>query len=167
MATQVHAFSRADAIKFYVDSSLNDLILIIREYGLDPTKLADSRAFWANVLTELLEDENLVELAIEFNKPGTSSITARWDFPAKYTGTGAVHDMWRDTEYLRSLIRKSARPKPGDEYRIIATLKSSAPMPAGLVSTDFKSTNGLTAVNAGTVIATGHLTAASTYWRVA
>lgn len=167
MPTQVHAFSRADAIKFYVDSSLNDLIMIIREYGLDPTKLADSRAFWTNVLTELLEKENLVELTIEFNKPGTSILTARWDFPAKYTGTGAVHDMWRDTEYLRSLVRKSARPNPGDEYCIIASLKSGAPMPAGLSTTEFKSTTGLTPVNSGTVIATGHVLAASTYWRVA
>ena len=167
MPTQVHAFSRADAIKFYVDSSLNALILIIREYGLDPSKLADSRVFWTNALTELLENENLTSLVIEFNTPGKSGLSARWDFPTRYTGSGVVDDMWRDTDYLRNLIAKSAKPKPGDTYRVIASMKEGAPMPAGMVSADFASTAGLTPISGGTVIATGHMTAGSTYWRVA
>jgi len=166
MGTQVHAFSRADAVKFYVDSSLNALILIIREYGLDPSYLADRRAFWTDALTELLENENLTNLVIEFSTPGRSGLSARWDFPARYTGSGVVDDMWRDTDYLRSLINKSAKPKSGDTYRIIASMKPGAPMPAGMVSADFASTAGLTPVNGGTIIATGHMTAGSTYWRV-
>ena len=166
MGTQVHAFSRADAVKFYVDSSINVLILIIREYGLDPAKLADSRAFWTNALTELLENESLTELVIEFSTPGKSGLSARWDFPATYAGSGIVDDMWRDTDYLRTLIRKAPKPNRGDDYRIIARMKPGTPMPAGMSSITMASTAGLTPVSGGTVIATGHMTAGSTYWRV-
>ena len=73
--------------------------------------------------------------------------------------------MWLDKNYLRQLIAKSARPTSDCTYRVILCTDSGAPHVAGFVDASFLSTGDLTARQAGTVIATGHMTAGVTYWR--
>jgi hypothetical protein len=66
---------------------------------------------------------------------------------------------------LRQLIAKAKRPSQQDSYRILLAVKPGAKDVAGLDSCSFLSTNGLASYSAGTVIATGHLTASIAYWR--
>ena len=87
-------------------------------------------------------------------------------FPIGYTGSGVDDDMWLDKNYLRQLIAKSKRPtsdctlphhpvhEPGR-----AAMSTASP------TARFLSTGQLVARQAGTVIATGHMTAGVTYWR--
>ena len=82
-----------------------------------------------------------------------------------YTGSGVDDDMWLDKSYLRQLIAKSARPTSDCTYRILLCTADGAPHVDGFVSCPFLSTGHLAARQAGTVIATGHLTAGATYWR--
>ena len=71
-----------------------------------------------------------------------------------------------DKAYLRQLIAKAAKPTSDCLYRVLLQHDDNPPKVPGvsLSSFPFLSTTGLTARSAGTVIATGHLTAAATYW---
>jgi hypothetical protein len=73
--------------------------------------------------------------------------------------------MWLDKAYLRQLIAKSARPTRDCTYRILLCTDSGAPAVSGFTSCSFLGTGQLSARQAGTVIATGHMTAGVTYWR--
>ena len=74
--------------------------------------------------------------------------------------------MWLDKAYLRQLVAKAAAGR-----QAIAVIASScafdngAPSVEGFGPCTLLSTGNLAARQAGTVIATGHMTAAITYWR--
>jgi Bacterial HORMA domain 2 len=140
---------------------------VIRENGLSPEKLLvhDWDAIERGIRTWLLSG-HLNKIVVEFFRPGASSIaTARWDIPIGYAGSGVDDDMWLDKAYLRQLIAKSARPTSDCTYRVLLCKDPGAPPVAGFSDCSFLSTGQLAARQAGTVIATGHMTAEVTYWR--
>jgi hypothetical protein len=108
---------------------------------------------------------HLNKIVVEFFRPGASIATARWDIPIGYVGSGVDDDMWLDKAYLRQLIAKSARPTSDCTYRVLLCKDLGAPAVAGFTDCSFLSTGPLAARQAGTVIATGHMTAGATYWR--
>ena len=123
---------------------------------------------WGTIETGIrtwLSSGHLTRIIVEFFRPGASEAAARWDFPIGYTSSGVDDDMWLDKNYLRQLIAKSKRPTSDCTYRIILSTKSGAPHVTGFSNCTLLSTGQLVARQAGTVIATGHMTAGVTYWR--
>jgi hypothetical protein len=169
MSTQVYtsatAYTQAHSILFLSDGLRNTLRDVIRENGLNPQKLMGDWATLERGIHAWLWSGDLNSIVVEFYKPGVSSVSARWDFPIVYTGSGVPDDMWLDKSYLRQLIGKSARPSTDCTYRILLCHKPGADKVDGLTDCDFLSTGQLAARSAGTVIATAHMTAAATYWR--
>jgi hypothetical protein len=51
-----------------------------------------------------LQSGHLMNVVVEFFKPGASTTSARWEFPIGYDGSGVDDDMWLDKNYLRQLI---------------------------------------------------------------
>jgi hypothetical protein len=169
MATHAYAYrqnyTRAHSITFLSDNLRNTLREVIREYGISPDKLMQDWATTERGIKAWLETGHLKSVVVEFYKPGSSIASARWDFPAGYEGSGVDDDMWLDKSYLRQLIAKSARPTLDCTYRITLSVKPSAPDVPGFSDCTFLSTGSLAARQAGTVIATRHMTAAAVYWR--
>jgi hypothetical protein len=168
--TYVHAYvstyTRAHSITFMSDNIRIVLRDVIRENGLSPEKLLAQD--WDTVergIRSWLLSGHLNKIVVEFFKPGTSMASARWDIPIGYVGSGVDNDMWLDKAYLRQLIAKSARPTGDCTYRILLCTDPGAPEVTGFRDTPFLSTGQLAARAAGTVIATGHMTAGVTYWR--
>lgn len=160
-----HSFSQAHSITFLSDNLRNTLREVIRENGLDPEKLMHDWATIEHGIQTWLRSRDLTTIVVEFYRPGASFASARWEFPIGYTGSGVDDDMWLDKAYLRQLMAKSARPTADCTYRILLCRKPGAPPVAGLVDCTFLSTGQLAARQAGTVIATPHMTAGVTYWR--
>jgi len=169
MATQIYAYARVFAhthnIVFLSDNLRNTLREVIRENGLSPLKLMDDWTTIERGIKTWLQSGHLNNIVVEFFKPGASVSSARWEFPIGYAGTGVHDDMWLDKNYLRQLIAKSARPSTDCTYRILLCTSTGRPHVAGFSDFPFLSTGNLAARQAGTVIATGHMTAAVTYWR--
>jgi Bacterial HORMA domain 2 len=169
MATQAYAYTqgytRTHSITFLSDNLRNTLREVIHAYGISPDRLMQDWLTIERGIKRWLETGHLKSVVVEFYKPGSSVASARWDFPAGYEGSGADDDMWRDKAYLRQLIAKSARPTLDCIYRITLSVKAGAPDVAGFSDTTFLSTGSLAAREAGTVIATRHMTAAAVYWR--
>jgi Bacterial HORMA domain 2 len=169
MATQAYAYARTFAhthnIVFLSDNLRNTLREVIRENGISPGKLMDDWTTIERGIKTWLQSGHLNNIVVEFFKPGASVSSARWEFPIGYAGTGVHDDMWLDKNYLRQLIAKSARPSTDCTYRILLCTNAGRPYVEGFSDFPFLSTGILAARQAGTVIATGHMTAAVTYWR--
>jgi|SRR5579863_2882927 Bacterial HORMA domain 2 len=169
MATYAYSYTqtytRTHSITFLSDNLRNTLREVIHEYGISPDKLMQDWATIERGIKAWLETGHLKSVVVEFYKPGSSTASARWDFPTGYTGSGVDDDMWRDKAYLRQLIAKSARPSLNCSYRILLSVKIGAPDVSGFADSTFLSTGNLAARQAGTVIATRHMTAGAVYWR--
>jgi Bacterial HORMA domain 2 len=165
MGTNTYAYAQAHSITFLSDNLRNTLREVIRENGLSPEKLMQDWAVIERGIKTWLESGHLNNVVVEFYRPGASTASARWEFPVRYTGSGVDNDMWLDKAYLRQLIAKAARPTSDCTYRILLSTKAGAPAVQGLTDMPFLSTGQLAPRQAGTVIATGHLTAGATYWR--
>jgi hypothetical protein len=164
--TSTFVYNRAHSEKFVADSMRNALRDIIREHGLSPDRLMEMWAAWIEKgVRAWLESGHLTAIIIEFFEPGASAITTRWDFPVTYTGSGVEDDMWTDKSYLRQLIAKAPRPTARCTYRVLLNRAPGFPAVDGIVNVSFLSTGEMVPRPAGTIVATGHIMAAATYWR--
>jgi hypothetical protein len=165
--TYAHAttFAFTHNIVFLSDNLRNTLREVIRENGISPNKLMQDWETIERGIKTWLQSRHLKNIIVEFVRPGASVASARWEFPIGYAGTGVHDDMWLDKNYLRQLIAKSARPSADCSYRVILRTDPGKPYVHGFVDCSLLSTGNLAARQAGTVIATGHMTAAVTYWR--
>lgn len=167
MSTHAYSqtFSQAHSIVFLSDNMRNTLREVIRENGISPEKLMQDWDTIERGIQTWLRSGHLNNIVVEFFKAGAADASARWEFPIGYTGSGVDDDMWLDKNYLRQLIAKSKRPTSDCTYRIILCTDSGAPTVSGFTNCSFLSTGQMSARQAGTVIATGHMTAGATYWR--
>ena len=169
MQTHVYAHSRTytqtHAVVFMSDNLRNTLREVIRENGLSPERLMQDWATIERGIRTWLLSGHLNKVVVEFYKPGVTYASARWEFPIGYTGSGVDDDMWLDKKYLRQLIAKSAHPTSNCSYRILLCTDQGEPEVMGFVDCMFLPTRQLAPRQAGTVIATGHMTAGVTYWR--
>jgi len=163
--TYSQTFTQTHSIVFLSDNMRNTLREVIREYGLDPNALMQDWPTIERGIRTWLASGHLNNIVVEFFRPGASAASARWEFPVGYTGSGIDDDMWLDKVYLRQLIAKAARPSLDCSYRVLLCTDSGAAPVSGLTYCSFLSTGQLAARHAGTVIATGHVTAGATYWK--
>jgi hypothetical protein len=163
--THATTYARTHSVTFLSDNLLNTLRELIRENGLSPERLMQDRDVIANGLRTWLTSGHLTKVVIEFYRPGVTTADARWDVPVSYEGSGVEDDMWLDKNYLRQLIAKAKRPASDCRYRVILCTSPGAANVDGFSSCSFLSTGSLVSRSAGTVIATGHMTAGLTYWR--
>lgn len=165
VATRTTTYALTHSVTFMSDNLLNTLRDVIRENGISPDKLMNDRETLTRGITTWLHSGHLTDVVVEFYKPGASSAEARWDFPVGYTGSGVDDDMWIDKNYLRQLIAKAKRPSADCGYRVVLRTIPGRADVSGFSSCELLSTGALVARQAGTAIATGHLTAGVTYWR--
>jgi len=165
MGTYTQTFTQTHSIVFLSDNLRNTLREVIRENGISPNKLMQDWETIERGIQTWLRSQHLNNIVVEFFRPGASAASARWEFPVGYTGSGVEDDMWLDKAYLRQLIAKAARPSVDCTYRILLCTDPGAATVSGFTSCTFLSTGQLAARQAGTVIATGHMTAGATYWR--
>jgi hypothetical protein len=164
-STYATAYSRTQTAIYVSDKMRNFLKLLVNRYGLDPQGVVDAWSGWVDRAARwYLESGHLTGIVIEFFRPGATQASARWDFPIRYDGNG-VDEMWVDRVFFEEALAKATAPPSGCVYRIVLTTKPGTPDIAGVTSTNLRSTTGLTAREAGTVIATPDLMASARYYR--
>ena len=166
-AASVHTatYAQVHSIVFLSDNLRNTLREVIRENGLSPDKLMQDWETIERGIRTWLESGHLMRILVEFLKPGATEVSALWEFPIAYSGSGVDDDMWLDKSYLRQLIAKSKRPTGDCIYRIVLSTSNEAPHVNGFSECVLRSTGQLVPRQAGTVIATPHMTAGVTYWK--
>lgn len=165
-AVHTQVVTRAHSLLFMGESLRGALRDVIRELGLDPTPLVNEWQLWIGPgVKAWMDSGHLIDIKLEFYKPGATSVVTRWDFPVEYMGLGSDNDMWIDKAYLRQLIAKCPKPTTDCVYRVLLGHKDNPPAVDGITTgIATKSTGNLMPRSAGTIIATGHVTASATYW---
>lgn len=166
-ATHSIVYTRTHSAAFVSDNMRNVVRDIIREGGLDPTKLMDEWQSVGLAIRTWLESGHLEKIIIEFYLAGSSNACARWDFPINYDGSGVDDDMWVSKEHIIRTIAKASKPPSNAIYRVLLLSTPGRPDVAGMSDTEFKSTQGLVCRSAGTSIATPDIMAGLQYWRAA
>lgn len=162
---QTTTYTQTHSIIFLSDNLRNTLREVIRENGLSPERLIQDWETIERGIQTWLRSGHLTNVVVEFFRPGAMAITARWEFPVSYSGSGVEDDMWLDKNYLRQLIAKATRPTSDCIYRLVLSTSDGSPRVEGFSDCTLLSTSHLSARPAGTVIATGHMMAGVTYWR--
>lgn len=164
-STYAQTYSRTQTSIYVSDKLRTFLKLLVNRYGLDPQGVVDAWSEWVDRAARFwLDTGDLTGIVIEFYRPGSDTASARWDFPIRYDGNG-VDEMWVDRTFFENAIAKAVAPPAGCSYRILLTTRNGRRDVNGVVSTKFLSINGLTAREAGTVIATPDLMASARYYR--
>ena len=150
----------------YVSDSMRSLIkLLVRHHGLDPQGIADAWTSWVDQAARYwLNSGDLTGISVEFYYPSSVTAAARWDFPIRYDGNG-FDEMWTDRAFLVDSFAKAKAPPRYCSYRIILTVMRGAPHVPGTIDTEFRSVEGLTSREVGTVIATPDIMASARYYR--
>lgn len=158
-------YARTHTAAFVSDKMRNLLKRLVYHGGLDPQQLLDAWSAWADrAVRTWLETGDLVAIVVEFYQPGSAVAAARWDFPIRYDGNG-VDQMWVDREFFEESFPKAEPPPKGCSYRIALLTKNGCPDVPGVGDTTLRSTNGLVAREAGTVVATPDIMATARYYR--
>lgn len=165
MAVHTTAYTRTQTSIYVSDKMRTFLKLLVNHYGLDPQGIVDAWTGWADRAARTwLETGDLLSIVIEFYRPNADTASARWDFPIRYDGND-VDEMWIDRAFFQDAIAKASAPPAGCVYRILLTTRDGRPDVPGVGPATFLSTNGLTAREAGTIIATPDLMASARYYR--
>jgi hypothetical protein len=164
-ATFTNTYSRTHTAKYFSDKMRVVLKYLVSYYKLDPTALMDSWSDWVDeAAREMLELGDLGVIVIEFYKPGSNDALARWDFPIRYDGNGA-DEMWVDREFLEGSFAKTSSPPAGCVYRVLLVPRPGRPLPSSLTPTSYKSLNGLSGRESGTVVSTPDIMASMKYYK--
>lgn len=161
-----YAYSRTHTSVYVSDKMRKLMTILVREYGLDPAKVANEWSEWVDRAVQTwLKSGHLRSIIIEFFWPGLSSVEARWDFPIRYDGSGVDDEMWVDRVFLQDSLAKAAAPPSGCSYRIVLMTDPGRPDVYGVSSTELLSVGGLSSREIGTVIATPDIMASGRYYR--
>ncbi len=164
-STFTFTFTRTHTATYVADHMRNVLRDIVRYVGLDPVDLLDDWNVVGKGARIWLESGHLLSITLEFYRPGASVALSRMDFPVRYDGSGADHDLWVDRIHLQRTLAKVDKLPSGCRYRVVLHTKPGYSHVDGFVATTLLSTEGLVRRGAGTIVATPDIVAGLAYWR--
>ncbi len=167
MSVSTFTYTRTHTATYVADNMRNQLKRIIQAAGLSPEGLIDDWETTGAAVRTWLESGDLEQVTLEFFKPGSDKLEARWDFEVTYGGSGVDDDMWVARDHLARTIAKAGQPAAGCRYRVVRKARPGRPHVHGMVDTNFRPTDGFTTRAAGTSIATADIMAGLRYWRPA
>lgn len=165
MTTFVSANTFVHTTTYITDKMLRSLQQIIRDSGLDPTKLASEWPALDRGIRTWLGTRHLNTVVLEVADP-KSALVGRWDFEIVYGyDEGGDGGMWVDTDAIRHAIKKAGLWPSVCEYEVIAVTSPGRPDVLGWSRTTLKSTDGFARHSIGTTIGAAGAASAAAYWK--
>jgi Bacterial HORMA domain 2 len=167
MSTAVIVNTYAFSATYVTDNILRALEDIVRESGLDPSKITDERVVLTRGIKAWIDSKHLETIVLEVSNPGLTELVGRWDINVTYGWDGEDGRFWVDTNQIKAAIRKAGVWPGTCEYRVVCTTKPGRPDVAGWGTTTLLSTVGFVRQSLGTTITHGGLGASASYYRKA
>lgn len=163
--TFVAANTYVHSVTYITDKMLRSLQFIIRESGLDPSKMGEWAVLELGIRT-WLASRHLESLVLEVYDPRDNGLINRWDFEILY-GYGSDGDggMWLDTDAIRHAIRKAGLWPSEAAYRLVAVTRPGRPDVSGWGPATLRSTDGFIRHSVGTTIGAIGAGTSTAYWR--
>ncbi len=138
---------------------------IVRDSGLNPSKLADQWKVLELGLSTWLQSQDLETVVLEVFDRKTNRLVGRWDLPIVYSWRQGSGVFWVDTDQIRYAIRKQGCWPADCEYKVIVSTKAGRPDAPGWGTTTFRSTEGFVRQSLGTTMDASGLGATAAYYR--
>lgn len=165
MSTFVAVNTYTHSVTYVADNLLYCLQEIIKNSGLDPTKLVDDWTVLERGLTTWLDTRDLERVSLEVFDPRSGGLVGRWDFSIAYGWTAGSGAFWVDTAQIRYAILKQGLWPGSCAYEVIVQTKPGRPDVPGWSRTTYRSTAGFVRQSIGTTLDASGLGAAATYYR--
>jgi hypothetical protein len=153
------------SVVYVADNILKSLKDIIRESGLDPSKLVADWDVTMRGIQTWLASQHLRSVTLEIYHPTTDALVGRWDIDIVYsTGFGDDGQFWTDTDQIRYAVRKAGVMPSEAKYRLIVDKPGGAEV-SGWGSASYRSTDGFVRQSLGSTIEHNGLGGSAAYWR--
>lgn len=168
MSTIVAANTYTHSVTFITDKMLRSLLIIVRESGLDPSKLTDDWTCLNRGISTWLGTHDLLKVVLEVFNPRDDTLLGRWDFGIVYDYAGdSDGGFWVDSEAIRYAIKKAGLWPSHCEYRLVVLTQPGRPDVEGWGKATLYSTAGFVRQSIGTTIGAGQVGSSTAYWRKA
>jgi Bacterial HORMA domain 2 len=165
MSTFVTTNTYTHSVTYVTDNILRCLQDIVRQSGLDPSKLADQWTLLEKVISTWLQSRHLESVTLEVFNYRTDKLVGRWDLSIAYSWTEGAGSFWVDTDQIRYAIQKQGLWPSLCDYRVVTSTKAGRPDVAGWGPTTLRSTDGFVRQSIGTTIDASGLGASASYYR--
>ena len=163
--TTVTVNTYTHSVVYVADNILKSLKDIIREVGLDPSKLMGDYETNMRALRAWLSSQDLRRVNLEIYDPKTDALITRWDLNVAYGWSAEDGSFWTDTDQLKYAIRKAGVVPSTARYRLLMDNKPGRPDVHGWSPTTYRSTEGMVRQSLGSTIEHNGLSASAAYWR--
>ena len=164
VTVNVTSYSSAHTISHVTSKMLLILKEIIREVGLDPSKLANSWSSLELAVSTWLTSRHLRQLTLEIYDPKSDDLVSRWDLDIIY-GYGADETFWVDTYAIRYSIAKAGLVPSQCNYCFLLYNAPGRPDVEGWSATKARSTDGFNRYSTGATIGGNGIGTEVSYWR--
>lgn len=165
MSTCVVVNTFTHSVTYVTDNILRSMQDIVRQCGLDPSKIAAQWDVLERGVKKWIETADLEQLILEVYNPKTDALIDRWDFEIFYGHFDGNGSFYVDTEQIKYAIKKTGVWPEDANYRIVADTKAGRPDVPGWVKTRLRSTDGFVKQSFGTNIEGAGLSANAGHWR--
>ena len=136
---------------------------IIREIGLDPSKLVNDWDNYERAVSTWLSSRHLQRVILEIYDPRTNDHVKRFDLDVVYETIGDG-GRWADTSAIRYFIAKAGLVSSSCMYDIKLTNAPGRPDVVGWGPCDLRSTDGFKRYSVGATTGGTGLSAQVAYW---
>lgn len=165
MSTTVFVNTYTHSVTYVTDKLLTSIKNIVRQSGLNPSKLTQEWESLERGIKTWLSTEHLEQVHLEVFNPTNNKLVGRWDLEIFYAFSGDGAAFWLDPDVISYHIKKQGLWPSNCDYRIIVTAKRGRPNVLGWSNTTFYSTEGFVRQSIGTTIDAGGLSTGASYWR--
>jgi hypothetical protein len=164
VTVNVTAYTSAHTVAHVTSKMLLVLKEIIREVGLDPSKLANEWSSLERAVSTWLMSRHMKQLTLEIFNPRTDALVSRWDLDILY-GYGADESFWVDTYGIRYSIAKAGLVASHCNYRFLIYNSPGRPDVEGWSPGSERSTEGFGRYSVGATIGGNGIGTEVAYWK--
>jgi hypothetical protein len=162
MSTSTFTVSYTHTVTYVTAKMLLLLKEIIREIGLDPSKLTSDWACYETAISTWLASHHLQRVTLEVYDPTNDNLVTRWDLDVEYAAAGDG-TLWVDTAAIRYQILKAGLVPSSCKYQIKLTSPGGREV-SGWGAVPFRSTQGFNRYSIGTTIGGNGISTQAAYW---
>jgi len=163
VSTVTFVISYAYTVTHVTAKILHILTNIIRDIGLDPSKLVGDWAVYEDGISTWLASRHLQRVTLEVYAPMTNDLVTRWDMDVVYSSVGDGN-LWFDAAAVRYAIAKAGLVPSSCRYDIKVKTLPNEPYVAGWSSCSLRSTDGFKRYAVGATIGGKGLATETAYW---
>jgi hypothetical protein len=160
----VTAYTSAHTVAHVTSKMLLVLKEIIREIGLDPSKLTNQWGSLERAVSTWIKSQHLKQLTLEVYDPKTNNLVSRWDLDVIY-GYGSDETFWADTTAIRYSISKAGLVAAQCSYSFVMTVSPGSPDVDGWGDGAVRSTDGFSRFSVGATIGSNGVGTEVAYWK--